>query len=62
MDGASFVDPPPGKVNIFAKTFGVGYRLPTTNFLDDVLHKNGANIYELTPNNVTKILAFEMFY
>lgn len=48
------------KVGVFVKTFDVGYQLPTTNFLDEMLCKNWVNIYELTPNVVTKIIAFNM--
>lgn len=55
-----FIDPPPRKVVLYVKTFDTGYRLPTTDFMDELLQKNDINIYELTPNVVTKIVAFEM--
>lgn len=60
MDRASFLESPPGKVGIFVRTFDVHYRFPTTNFLDEVLRKNGVNIYRLTLNFVNKVVAFEM--
>ena len=62
MDGASCLGPLPGKVGVFIKTFDAGYRLPTTNFLDEVLCKNGVNIYELTANAVTNIISFKMLF
>ena len=37
-----------------------GYRLLKNNFLDEVLHKNDINIYELTPNIMNKIVAFKI--
>lgn len=57
LDGASFLEPPHGKVGIFFKTFDASYQLPTTEFLDQVLHNNGVNIYEITPNDVNKVVA-----
>ncbi|CAH1451859.1 unnamed protein product [Lactuca virosa] len=60
LDGASFLDRPTRKVGIFFKAFNIVYRLTTYYFLDELLCKHGVNIYELNPNVMTKIAAFEM--
>lgn len=60
LDEASFLEPPPGKVGVYVRTFDAGYRLPITYFLNEVLRKNGINIYDLTPNALNKVVAFEM--
>lgn len=62
LDGSLFSEPPPSKVRIYVKTFDVGYRLLTTIFSNELLQKSRINVYGLTPNFVTKIVAFEMLY
>ncbi|KAI3517682.1 hypothetical protein L1887_16899 [Cichorium endivia] len=52
---------PEAKVGICVKTFDVGYRLPISDFTDEVLRRNGVGIYQLTPNGVNKNVAFELY-
>lgn len=58
--GSSILSPPPGKVGFYLKTLDVGLHLPLTNFQEEVLQKVGCSIQMLTPNNVNKVVAFEM--
>ncbi|CAI9289783.1 unnamed protein product [Lactuca saligna] len=62
VDVDSFLEPPPGKVGVFMKTFDAGYRLSMINLLEEVMCNNGVNIYELTSNVVTKIIAFKILF
>ncbi|CAI9270126.1 unnamed protein product [Lactuca saligna] len=50
MDIATFLEPPLRNVGVYIGTFNAGYRLPTSIFLDEVLHKNGFNVYDVTHN------------
>ncbi|CAH1451275.1 unnamed protein product [Lactuca virosa] len=49
LDGASFLEPPPGKFDIYVKTFDSCYRLPTCDFLDEEVRFQGKN---LLSNNI----------
>lgn len=60
LDEASFLEPASGKVDVFVRTFNVGYRLSITKILDEVLRKNRVNVYEVTSNSVNKVVAFEV--
>ncbi|CAH1437508.1 unnamed protein product [Lactuca virosa] len=60
LEGVLLSDLPPGKVGIYVKTFYAGDRLPTTDFMAELLQKNGVNIYELTPKVVMKVVVFEI--
>ncbi|CAI9287327.1 unnamed protein product [Lactuca saligna] len=61
--GSSIMSPPPPeKVGIYQKTLNVGLRLPTTDFQEEVLQKDGCSIQMQTPNAVNKFIAFEMIY
>ncbi|CAI9278539.1 unnamed protein product [Lactuca saligna] len=53
-----WTEPPTRKVGVYVRTFDASYRLPTTDFLDEVLCKNGVNVYDLTPNVVNKKYAY----
>lgn len=55
LDEASILEPPLGKVGDFVKSFYANYRLVRTNFLDEVLCRNGVKIYKLTPNAETRL-------
>ncbi|KAI3504146.1 hypothetical protein L1887_32691 [Cichorium endivia] len=52
--------PPEGKTGIYLKTFDAGYRLPTSDFMEEVLRRTPVGLHQLTPNSVNKIVAFEL--
>lgn len=46
---------------MYVKTFDAGYRLLMTNYMIELLQKNGSNVYELNLNVVPMVVVFEMF-
>lgn len=60
MEVSVITPPPPGKVGIYLKHFDIGYYLPSSNFLLELLDHHKIHINQLVPNDVNKITAFEI--
>ncbi|CAI9298255.1 unnamed protein product [Lactuca saligna] len=60
LDGATFLEPPLVKIGVYVNTLDVRYQLLNTGFLNKLLRKNEVKVYDLTPNVVNKVVAFEM--
>ncbi|CAI9292904.1 unnamed protein product [Lactuca saligna] len=60
VEGSVITHPPPSKVGIYLEHFDDGYRLPSSDFLLELLDHHKIHIDQLVPNDVNKIVTLEL--